>query len=434
MLLAVAVLALRASLDEPDTGARAAALPQPPDSKAPLGAPPHWIPSDEWVMQHWLPFDEARLLRLLQVERSTLWRHLRDDRRTLAQLAERHGWPDPRALASALVAPRRAAVASGKARELEARAVQTLTRGHLAQHLLFHSLHQDAVPDRARTIFGTPNPDRFQRLRRLDISPLQIARMNGRSGAQVRLRSEVSLRERAAAGVRAGDLSERQAELLVARQLRQLPRWLSESHYNGPPRTNRKGRLSERPKPAWAAPAITADGTRVVMEAYEPTLPVALERGEIGPGDRCATRRGAGRRRGTTRLVSRAGGRPMAGFASEPAISADGSAVAFSLASTSVLHSTSRDRPAQRVYLRDLGGGRTQAVSARRGYAGQPSVSADGARVAFTADEGGPVLRVRLADASGGGSASLAVVSSYPAAAIGSGGRRHLCRLQPPAW
>ena len=88
-----------------------------------------------------------------------------------------------RALAAALVAPRRGAVGSDKARELESRAVQTLTQGHLAQHILLHSLHQDAVPDRARTIFGTPNTDRFQRLRRLDVSPLQIARMNGRSGA-----------------------------------------------------------------------------------------------------------------------------------------------------------------------------------------------------------------------------------------------------------
>jgi len=68
LALAVVVLGLRAGLDGPGTGARAASLPQPPDSEAPPGAPPHWIPSDEWVMQH--------------------WRHLRDDRRTIYQLAE----------------------------------------------------------------------------------------------------------------------------------------------------------------------------------------------------------------------------------------------------------------------------------------------------------------------------------------------------------
>ena len=197
-------------------------------------------------MQHWLPYDEERLLRLLRVDRETLWRHLRDDRRTIAQLAAGRGWPDPERLAAALVAEPRGRVPLD---ELRSRALRTLTQGHLSQHILFHSLHQDAVPDDARATFGVHSTDELQRLRRLDIGPLQVARMNGLSRAHVERSARRALRERAAEGVRDGALSPRQARLLLARQLRQLPRWLSESHYNGPPRTDRTGRLQRAPGP-----------------------------------------------------------------------------------------------------------------------------------------------------------------------------------------
>ena len=101
LIAAGTVAALRDGAAPPAAGA---GLPQPPDSRAPPGSPPHWIPSEDWVMQHWLPYDEERLLRLLRVDRETLWRHLRDDRRTIAQLAAGRGWPDPERLAAALVA------------------------------------------------------------------------------------------------------------------------------------------------------------------------------------------------------------------------------------------------------------------------------------------------------------------------------------------
>src|SRR4051812_12107549 len=78
---------------------------QSSDSDAPAHAPAHWLPPEAWVYNHWLPYDETRLNRLLGITRVGLWRQLRDDHRTLAQLALRHGWPDPRRLAAALVAP-----------------------------------------------------------------------------------------------------------------------------------------------------------------------------------------------------------------------------------------------------------------------------------------------------------------------------------------
>src|SRR4051794_11430972 len=118
------------------------------DSEAPPGSPPHWLPNETWVMQHWLPYDETRLYALLGVTRGDTWRWLRDDTRNLAGLAALHGYADPHALARALVAPWQ-----GRLRDparlalLESRALRTLTQGHLSQHIFFHSLHQNAIPD-----------------------------------------------------------------------------------------------------------------------------------------------------------------------------------------------------------------------------------------------------------------------------------------------
>lgn len=68
---------------------------RPPDSGAPPGAPPHYIPNEPWVAYHWLPFDETRLQRLLRTDRSGLCRWLRDDTQTLAMLGHERGWPIP---------------------------------------------------------------------------------------------------------------------------------------------------------------------------------------------------------------------------------------------------------------------------------------------------------------------------------------------------
>jgi len=365
------------------------AMPQPPDSDAPKGAPPHWIPSEEWVMQHWLPYDEGRLLRLLGTTRAELWRHLRDDRRTLATLAAQHGWPRPKRLAAALVAPRtlgaRAAVTR---RELQARALRTLTQGHMAQHVLFHTLHQDAVPDRAREVFGVSSINEFQRLRRLDVSPLQIARMNGLSRASVDRAGVRSLRERAAAGVRRGELSARQSEVLVARQLHQFPRWLSESHYNGPPRTDRTGRLLEPPAPAWAAPSLTGNGREVIMEAYEPKLKLALERGEISvlsAGDA-----------GEAKPVSHGGGSKETGPVSayNPVVSADGRVVAYEVSAGN--RNFAKRYGDTTVVVQDRRTGKAKAIGGQAGTAYAPALSGDGSVIAIQVAEDGPDADTRV--------------------------------------
>src|SRR4051812_23215134 len=166
-----------------------------PDSDAPAHAPAHWLPPEAWVYNHWLPYDEQRLYRLLGITRVQLWAQLRDDHRTLARLAAGHGWPDPRRLARALVAPEAAGVGPARAALLEGRALRTITQGHLAQHLFFHSLHQFAIASEAPAIFGISDI-RFRALRRAELSPLAIARLHGRSPGEVEALAIAVLRER----------------------------------------------------------------------------------------------------------------------------------------------------------------------------------------------------------------------------------------------
>ena len=40
---------------------------------------------------------------------------------------------------------------------LRGRALRTLTQGHLAQHIFFHSLHQEAIPSHATSSWKLPD-------------------------------------------------------------------------------------------------------------------------------------------------------------------------------------------------------------------------------------------------------------------------------------
>src|SRR4051794_14366999 len=250
------------------------------DSEAPPGSPPHWLPNEPWVMQHWLPYDETRLYSLLGITRGDVWRWLRDDTRNLAGLAALHGWNDPHALARELVAPwhlrdpKRRAV-------LESRALRTLTQGHLSQHIFFHSLHQNAIPDAAPKIFGTSTA-RFRDLRRSELSPLMICRLNGLSRAHAQDAAEQTLRTMEARGVNGQAMPAAQGARLLARQLRQVPRWLSQTRYNGPPPLKQpRGSIATASNYSNNA-VLAADGRALVWEGYEAKLPTAKARGEIG--------------------------------------------------------------------------------------------------------------------------------------------------------
>src|SRR4051794_623089 len=228
------------------------------DSLAPPGAPAHWLPPEDWVYNHWLPYDEGRLYALLGVTRGDVWRQLRDDHHTLAELARAHGWPSPSKLAAALITPRRGQVPAALVPVLRDRAERTITQGHLAQHLFFHSLHQFAIPSEAPEIFGVTDAE-FRALRRGEQSPLDIGRIHGRSPSQMEALAAGVLRERVRAGVGSGAMPARQGRLLLARQLAQLPRWLAQARYNGPPPTH-NGKLTRLPRDYASNPSMSADG------------------------------------------------------------------------------------------------------------------------------------------------------------------------------
>jgi Tol biopolymer transport system component len=364
------------------------------DSDAPANAPAHWLPPEAWVYNHWLPYDETRLYRLLGITRVGLWEQLRDDRRTLAQLAARHGWPDAGRLAAALVAPQAGPVSPSRLATLQHRALRTITQGHLAQHVFFHSLHQFAIASEAPAIFGVSDVE-FRRLRRAELSPLAIARLHGRSPGQVQARAIAVLRERAQAGVRGGAMARAQADRLLRRQLSQLPRWLDQARYNGPPTTYR-GALVEVPRDYASNPAISADGRHVAYEAYRQKLPLAVKLGEI------AVMR-ADLATGRTAIVSRlphggpTGPDPVSAY--NAAISGDGRQIAFesSRGNQNFAKRYGRIGVMLAGHLRTRGLDRRSRDVPDSQSAYNPVVSADGSRVAYQAVRGGRTV-VLVAD------------------------------------
>jgi hypothetical protein len=198
------------------------------DSHAPKGARLDWLPSDEWVMSSWLPYDEARLYALVHTDRAEVDAWL-DDHRTLGQLARKRGWTSQRALAHALVAPRLHAVRPAMRRVLERRALDTLTQGHMANHVIFHVFHTPAIADNARAVFGM-RPATFRRLRDSGLSPTAIARRGGRTRAGAQVRLAALLKSRGQRAVRLGAMSRTQAHALNAEQIAALPAFMSHTY------------------------------------------------------------------------------------------------------------------------------------------------------------------------------------------------------------
>lgn len=364
------------------------------DSAAPDGALPHWLPSETWVYQHWLPFDEGRLYSVLGVTRGQVHRHLRDDAaHDLAQLGARKGYT-ARELAAKLVATRN--VSAKRAATLRSRAYRVLTQGHLSQHIVFHSLHQTAIPNRSQWIFGVERLE-FLRERRGELSPLQIGRLNGRTNASMRRRAEHALRAMAARGVREGAISSKQAAILLDRQLRQVPRWLGQSRYNGPPQTSPEAKPLLPQADFANNPSLSADGRILAWDAYRAKIPEAKALGEIRvlrtDLDSGVVQEVSGPPGGTPALGP---GELRPRSAYNAALSADGGTVVFEAAEGNL--NFAKRYSEMQVQLGTTGGDatwRTFRVSHPRGTAGpsrtayNPSVSADGARVAFEATDAG---------------------------------------------
>ena len=366
------------------------------DSEAPLKAPAHWLPPEDWVYNHWLPYDEGRLHALLGVTRGEIWRHLRDDRHNLAQLAAQHGWPDAAKLATELVAARADDVRPAVLATLRSRAERTLTQGHLSQHLFFHSLHQFAIPSEAPAIFGVTDAA-FRELRRGEQSPLEIGRLHGRSPSRIQALAAGVLRERVRFGVTTGAMSERQGQILLRRQVSQLPRWLAQVRYNGPPPTH-AGRLTGKPRDFAANPALSADGGRVVFESYLQKLPLALKRGEISVLSTAV----ADGRAGATRNASFNRARRTPRSAYNPTVSDDGRVVAFESAEGNLNFAKRYGQIG--VFVNDARTGRTVEMPqppqrpgvSRSEY--NPVISGDGRRVAYQAQRGSGQSAIYVTD------------------------------------
>lgn len=407
------------------------------DSDAPKGALPHWLPTEQWVYQHWIPFDEGRLYAVLGTTRAKVWTHLRDDKaHDLGQLAARRGLTLD-AAARALVAPRLRTASPALASRLISRARRTLDQGHLSQHLLFHSLHQLAIPDRATSIFGAPTKERYLELRRAEVSPNEIGRLYGRSQASVLRGATKALRDAAARGTRSGAFTARQAAILLDRQLRQLPRFLGQRRYNGPPQTGPGSRPLLPPNDFANRPSITTDGTTVVFDAYRATIPQAKALGEIrvqaaaladpsaplveltpsaklpqstynsqvsGDGTTAVAERAAGnlnfaKRYGHMRVIgidrvantrfeiSHRGSLSNARTAYNPSVSADGRRVVFEVSDDG----GRGGRSTNALLLFDRATGATRRIAGGSGYGAvyEPAITPDGRFVTLTAGDAG---------------------------------------------
>ena len=88
-----------------------------------------------------------------------------------------------------------------------------------------------------------------------------------------------ALRDAAARGVQDGSLPPAQAEVMLDRQLRQVPRWLGQNRYNGPSGGVNKPDLPEADVAKHAS--ISADGSTVVWDAYRADIAAAERLGEI---------------------------------------------------------------------------------------------------------------------------------------------------------
>ena len=279
------------------------------------------------------------------------------DEHTIAELAKIRGW-EPRALAEALVAPRRGEVSAAKLRELADRAERTLTQGHLGQHILFHALHQTAVPERAKEIFGTRDRQEFLQAAPRRAQPAADLRAQRRARAS---RPSAASRTRCATPRRAASATarcrRRRREVMLDRQLRQVPRWLGQNRYNGPSGGANKPDLPEAD--VAKHPSISANGLTVVWDAYRADVSAAERLGEIHV--RAAV---LGQRRFSVTPPSRTSTRrPRSAYNS--VVSADGNAVAFETAEST--YPLAKRVGNMTVLVRDLATGRSSASATPTG-------------------------------------------------------------------
>ncbi len=207
------------------TAAAPAAAASKPDSLAPPGAADNWLPKEGWVWMHWLPFEERELASALGTDAAGIRAHLTDDAHTLVVLAHRRHWR-VKALARHLTRRFDGRVPRARLALLRWRAERMLTQGHLAQHVLYHTMHGPAVPAHAPGIFGTTR-ETFLAARQAGLTPNEIAVRAGRDPLAARAAVLALLAAEAQRGVATRSQSRAQARLMLARQAGDLDCWMT---------------------------------------------------------------------------------------------------------------------------------------------------------------------------------------------------------------
>ena len=207
--------------------------------------------------------------------------------------------------------------------------------------------------------------------------------MNGLSRAHAQDSAEKALRDMAGRGVNGQAMPASQGEKLLARQLRQVPRWLAQTRYNGPPPLKQpRGSIATASNYSNNA-ALAADGRAVVWEGYEAKLPTAKARGEIGVV--------GGSLDGLAPVTVTGDARRTPRSAYNPAVSGDGRFVAFESAEGNL--NFAKRYGQMRVFVTDRVTGRTdlgsQAIDFSHDHhsAYNPSLSANGRVIAYETSE-----------------------------------------------
>ncbi|MBJ7332978.1 MAG: PD40 domain-containing protein, partial [Solirubrobacteraceae bacterium] len=203
----------------------------------------------------------------------------------------------------------------------------------------------------------------------------------------MRKRVEQTLRDAATKGVHRGYLTRKQRAVMLDRQLRQVPRWLGQRRYNGP--SGGRNRLKLPPGDTAKHATVSADGERVVWDAYRSVISEAERKGEIHV-------RGADLGRARDFAVSPAvrpgSRRPHSAYNSE--LSADGRFVAFETAAST--YPLGKRVGQMSILVRDLQDGSVEKISqaarpkgAPTRTAFNPSISDDGRLIAYEATDSG---------------------------------------------
>ena len=189
-----------------------------PDSLAPPGATPDWLPADDWVQNRWLPYHEKDLWCVLHTDHEEMRRWLLH--RPLGDLARAKGI-DRRTALRRLMRPVRREIRGPAYRKLVERARRTFTQRHLTQHMLGHTLHVRAWSRGVPRVLGVTWPE-IVALQHQGLELRDIAERQGLQFDHVTRRLGAALRAASRRGVRLKATPRRQAGFWLNEQVRYM--------------------------------------------------------------------------------------------------------------------------------------------------------------------------------------------------------------------